>query len=134
MPQATGTRATPGAGAPRAPSAKPTTLEEVLADAREEASLLSRHGHAAQAQSITSLCDAVTAVMRSYLTWLSEDNARLRSGHGTDYLRARFAQWEADGMARKVGRMRQYREVIVPMRQHLSVAREAGRRGERMAG
>lgn len=127
------TRAAPPAMHPGASPRPARTLEDVIADARESATLLARHGHAAQAQSITAVCDDVTAVLRPYLTWLSEDNAVMRSGRSAEWLRGQFPQWEADGMARKVGRMRQYRECIVPKRVHLSLAREAGRRGERSA-
>ena len=106
------------------------TLEQVLGDAREQAAILRHHGHAAQARSVEDVVERVAGVMRSYLNVLSESEAMLRSGKGVDYLRSRFAGWEAVGLAflDERGR-RRYREIIVPMRPQLEVARLAGERG-----
>lgn len=104
------------------------TLEEVLADARGEAAVLRAHGHKGQAESIEKVCEAVTAAAYEYLNWLTEPEARLRSGHSTEYLRARFARWLEQGLARWDGRKRQYRAVVIPQRGNREAAREAGRR------
>lgn len=104
------------------------TLEQVLADARGEAAVLRSHGHKAQADSVEKVCEAVTAAAYEYLNWLSEAEARLRSGHSTEFLRARFARWLEQGLARWDGKRRQYRAVVIPQRANREAAREAGRR------
>lgn len=108
-------------------------LEQVLADARGEAQLLRTHGHAAQADSIERLCEAVAESMRDYLDWLTEDEAQLHSGRGAEWLRHRFAEWEALGMAKREhqgrSQRRRYRLCIVPRRANTAAAYEAGRRG-----
>ncbi len=104
------------------------TLEQVLADARGEAAVLRSHGHKAQAESIEKVCEAVTGAAYEYLNWLSEGEARLRSGHSTEFLRARFAAWNEQGLSRWNGKKREYRAVVVPQRANREAAREAGRR------
>lgn len=107
------------------------TLEQVLADAREQAAILRHHGHAAQAKSVEDVVERVAGVMRPWLSVLSEKEAMLRSGRGVDYLRSRFAGWEAAGLAFLDERGRRvYRELIVPTRPHREAARLAGERGE----
>jgi hypothetical protein len=104
------------------------TLETVLADAREDAQALRRHGHKHDAELIEALCDKVQAAAYEYLNWLTEGEAKLRSGHSSEYLRARFPQWLEQGLARWDGKKRQYRAVVVPQRGNREAAREAGRR------
>lgn len=109
-----------------------TGLEQVLADARGDAALLRHHGHILQADSMERVCVAVADVMRDYLDWLSEDEARSQSGWGIPRLRSHFAEWEAMGMAKLQGTgrraRRQYRRCIVPQRARELVSYEAGRR------
>jgi hypothetical protein len=58
-----------------------------------------------------------------YLIWLSEDDARQRSGKGPDFLRSRRkACWQADGHAVKRGSTWYYRAVVVPRRTLPSIA------------
>lgn len=104
------------------------TLEQVIADAREEAAVLRRHHQAAIADAIGRLADAVQASALDYLNWLSESEARLRSGHDVPWLRARFAQWAEQGLAEWRGAKRYYRAVVIPQRPNLDAARAAGRR------
>jgi hypothetical protein len=104
------------------------TLEQVLADAREDAAALRRHGHKHDAELIEALCDKVADAAFEYLNWLTEGEAKLRSGHSAEYLRARFPQWLEQGLARWDGKKRQYRAVCVPQRGNREAAREAGRR------
>lgn len=109
-------------------------LSVVLADAREAADLLRKHGHPEQAESLTKLADEVSAAARDYLWWLSESEALLRSGRSLRWLRANYRQWEATGNARRDTRgERQYRALVVPQRAHASAAREAGREAARLA-
>lgn len=106
----------------------PDTLEQVLADAREEAAVLKRAGHPVQAGSIDKLCDAIAAAAEDYLTWLNEPDARLQSGWSVERLRGQFPRWLDQGLARLNGKRREYRALIIPRRANVSAAREAGRR------
>lgn len=106
-------------------------LAQVLADAREEATILRAHGHAVQAKSIEALADKVSASMARWLVTLSEGEAMLRSGWTASRLRSRFAEWEAAGFAMLDARgKRRYRECIVPVRSERASDRLAGERGE----
>lgn len=104
-------------------------LETVLADFREECSALRLNGHQAQAQSIERVCDAVSAAARDFLEWISEGEAKLRSGRGEDYFRARRAVWAEDGLAEKRGRTWYYRQCVVERRKPASITRAEARRG-----
>lgn len=115
----------------------PTTpaLEQVLADATEQAAILRAHGHVAQAMSLEGLAEQVRACMRGYLTTLSDSEAQLRSGWAVDRLRGKFPEWEAAGMAMLDERgKRRYRECVVPVRLERSEARLAGLRGDSLRG
>lgn len=106
-------------------------LEQVLADYREESQILRKHGAREVADAIARLCDEVAASAEDYTTWLTERAASLRSNHRTEWFRSRFAAWETEGNARwggPAGRTREYRQLIVPQRPHVSASREAGRR------
>ena len=103
-------------------------LEQVIADEREAAAILRGKGHPHDATLLEGLLDRVSAAAEDYITWLSEDDARLRSGHTVYWLRARFGGWESQGHARWNGRKREYMMLIIPQRTHPSAAREQGRR------
>lgn len=107
------------------------TIEQVLADERGQAAVLRANGHASEARIIERVCDSVSESLREYLTWLSEPDARLRSGRTVEWLRGRFAEWASEGMAEVRSGRRYYRAVIVPLRAHASAAFEAGARGEK---
>ena len=105
------------------------TLEQVLADLREEAAVLRANGHAAQAQTLERALDEVRESANDYLAWISESEAILRSGKGLDYLRSRRAAWAEDGAAeQRNGRRWFYRRVVVPRRTLSSIAREEASR------
>lgn len=111
------------------------TLEQVLADIRGEAAVLRHNGHASQATSVERVCERIGEVMRSYLTILSESEAKLRSGWSERRLRGRFAEWEARGLAMLDDRgRRRYREIAVPTRAANDAAHLKGIRGEGLAG
>ena len=103
------------------------TLEEVLADVREDAKVLERAGHVRDAQLLGGLADRVAAAAADYLVWLTESEARLRSGRTIAWLRGRFPEWERQGHARLDGRRRLYRTLIVPTRANTAAAYAAGR-------
>ena len=97
------------------------TLEQALADAREEAATLARYGQRDVAQALEALLDKLAPPLREFLTWHDEKGAALLSGKGTGYFATRFTEWEARGLAR-AGRKRgerHYREVVIPKRRHL---------------
>jgi hypothetical protein len=104
------------------------TLETVLADAREDAAALRRHGHKHDAELIEALCDKVAEAAYPFLNWLSEAEARLKSGHSVAFLKSKFEAWQEQGLARMNERRREYRSVIIPQRGNREAAREAGRR------
>lgn len=105
----------------------PETLEQLLDGVREELPVLKKHGELQLAASLEDLCERVAAAAEDFLVWLSEDDAMLRSGHQRSWLRRRFVEWEDAGHARIRHGRREYRQVVVPQRVHLSAAREAGR-------
>lgn len=104
------------------------TLEQVLADERGDAQVLRRNGHGRDADLAERICDKVAAAAEEYLRWLSEEDARLRSGWSVTRLRSHFGEWERQGHARRDGRRRLYRMLIVPQRANTLAARDAGRR------
>lgn len=108
-------------------------LEEVLADHREQAAILEAHGRRAQALSARRVCDDVRECMLDYLTWLSEAEAMSRSGRGTEYLRSRFGDWAAQGMAEFRGRSRFYRSCVIPVRHNADLARAEAQRMARVS-
>ena len=106
-------------------------LEEVLADARGEAAVLRRHGQRELADAIVRLCDEVRDSAEPYLSWIPESDAVIRSNHGRNWFRARFAAWERQGLARIAPtnrRQRQYRLIIVPAAANLDAVRADAKR------
>jgi len=107
---------------------EPRTLEQLLADWRGDAQVLRRQGHGCEAEQIERFADDVTRLAEDYLRWLSEDEARLRSGRSLAWLRSRFPEWERAGHARRDGQRRHYRMLVISQRANTLAAREAGRR------
>ena len=105
------------------------TLEQVLADAREEANTLRGAGHGGQADYIDRLLDAVQESAHDYLTWVNETEAKLRTARPVAWLRGRWPGWRRDGNAR-LGRDggREYRLIVLPRRADVAGARAAGKR------
>lgn len=106
-----------------------STLETVLADRREDATVLRRNGHEHDARLIEGICDDVATAAEDYLRWLAEGEAMLQSGWSPDRLRRAFPAWERLGHAMyDEKRRRIYRQLIVPHRANTVAARERGRR------
>ncbi len=103
-------------------------LVDVLAELRAEAATLRLHGHAHDAALLEQTVDRVREAAGDHVTWLTEDDAMLRSGRSRGYLRARFAEWERDGHAKRDGRRRRYRACAIARRANLAAARDAARR------
>ena len=106
-------------------------LEQVLADIRGDAAVLRRNGHQRDADVREKLAEEVAEAAHEYLTWTSESEAMLRSGKSQEWLRARFPGWEEQGHAKREGRERRYRMLIVPRRANVEAAFEAGREAAR---
>lgn len=115
----------------RRPGVEPRRPEQLLADWQGDAQVLRARGHTHDAEVLERCASEMQAALGPYLTWLSEPEARLKSGRGIAYFRSQFAQWTTLGLAELRGRQRYYRAAIVPQRAHASAARLAGLRGER---
>lgn len=108
--------------------AEPRALEQLLADWRGDAQVLRRRGDSRLAEQLERCADEATAAAEDYIRWLTEDDARLRSGWSLRRLSSHFPAWERQGHARREGKGRLYRMLIVPQRANASAALEAGRR------
>ena len=106
-------------------------LAEVLADLRGEAAVLRKNRATFSVDRVEEFCDRVTAAAEDYLTWLSEKDAAIRSGHSEDWLRGRFEALRRDGHARLAGRARQYRACAIPRRADVINAAARGREAAR---
>ena len=113
------------------------TLEQAFADEREELGVLRRKGFAADADRIERVIDRLAKAASPFIDWLSENDARLRSNRSIDWLRAQFPALQSQGLARwnpARPNQRQFLRCAIPQRANTSAAREAGARGERLAG
>jgi hypothetical protein len=106
------------------------TLEQVIADVRGQAAVLRHNGFTQMATGYERIAEQVAGAAVDYLTWHSEAEAQLRTGWSARRLRSYFTAWEAQGMAEKRGRLRYYRQVMLPRRANLEAARADA---ERMA-
>lgn len=107
------------------------TLEQVLADAREEAAVLRSNGAGFSVERVERLLAAVQESAEEWLTWLSEKDASIRCGFSETWLRGRFEMWRRDGHARLKGRARQYRACSIPRRADVVSASNRGRAAAR---
>lgn len=110
------------------------TLEQVIADVRGELPILRRRGSKQVADAIEEVIDRVAAAARDYLTFVSEQDAMMRSDRSQEWLRARYPQWERQGNARRNPhnpRERQYRLLIIPLSAQTEAARADARRRAR---
>lgn len=93
-----------------------TELEKVLQRASDEAKVLHQHGYIAHADSLARLVVAVRHASRELLAWISEAEARERSGRSAAWLRARRPDWALNGMVEKRGEHWFYLRLAVPPR------------------
>lgn len=110
---------------------KDGTLEQILADAREEAQVLRSNGAGFSVDRVERLLDDVSSAAEEWMTWLSEGDAAIRSGFSPAWLRGRFESMKRDGHARLHGRARQYRACAVPRRADTATAAMRGRAAAR---
>lgn len=108
-------------------------LAQLLADVREEATILEANHAAMSVARVRQLVADVERAAEEWLTWLSEGDAMVRTGYSVPWLRARFDAWARDGHARLVGRARQYRACVLPRRANTQAAAERGREAAREA-
>jgi hypothetical protein len=107
------------------------TLDTVLADAREDAAVLKRAGHAEQAAHLERFIERVAGETEEFRRWLSDADAALHSGLAIRTLRRRFAELLDAGNARYDEKgHRLYRMSALPRRANVAAARERGRRGD----
>lgn len=102
------------------------TLEEVLASEREDIAILRRLGHAAEADVRARVVERIASAAEDFTSWLTEREARLWSGKGQEWLRARRAAWARDGHARRHPqhpRAWLYRRCVLPRGASLDAAR-----------
>src|SRR4051812_1262527 len=101
-------------------------LDQVLADARQEVTILKANGNKLQAKTLERFADRVAESMVDYLTWLPEDRAMLYSGLKAPALRSRFPSLEERGLAKwdESGRRRLYRRQGLEHRGNLEAAHE----------
>jgi hypothetical protein len=107
------------------------TPEQTHADWEGKAAALRSTGHGHDADLIEQVCHDFRESSEDYLTWLSEPEAVLHSNHTVTWLRARFATWEAQGLAERDGRRRRYRLIALPRRPNLDRARAQARQAVR---
>jgi hypothetical protein len=91
------------------------TLEDVMAAWRADAATLKRLGHAHEADLIERVLKDVEAAAEEYMTWLTESDARLRSGKSERWIRQLWRQLKPLGHAHtdREGR-RRLRMLMVP--------------------
>lgn len=109
------------------------SLEQVLADWREDAQILRKHGHGREAEQLERFSIDVARAAEDYLRWVSEEDAMLRSSKSREWLRSQFPEWERMGHARREGKRRCYRLLVIPVRANLTAAAAAGREAARAA-
>jgi hypothetical protein len=103
------------------------TLEEVLADELRQAEVLKHNDHDHDAKLIKRICKRVSDATEDYLVFLNEKEASLWSAKSPEWLRARFPRWEKRGQAKKVGRLRSYRRIVLEPRVDLAHIRADAR-------
>ncbi len=107
-------------------------LATVLAHWRADAAALRRTGDARTAELLERCATEAETSAEEWLTWLSEADAILRSGHAKPWFVARREAWRRDGHARQVGRHKwTYRATIIPRRANVVTAAEEGRQAAR---
>lgn len=102
-------------------------LTQALADFRGEIAVL-RHNRAGMSPDrCEHHADALARASEDLTRFISEGDARIRSGWGVPRLRALFPSLAAEGHAEKRGKVRYYRLACIHPRPDLEAAREAGR-------
>lgn len=109
-------------------------LETLLADIQSEGSVLRRNDGKFTVDRVEEFVRDLKASLAEFLTFVSEAEAIVRSGHREPWFRQRFAEWERQGQARWDPRhktRRQYRLIVVPLAQDDDAVRASARRAAR---
>lgn len=93
-----------------------TDLAAILGTMDEDAAVFERNGDVARAQALRARAAEIRAAAADYITWLSEDEAMLRSGDSRTRVKSLALKYVKAGHARIVGRRFQLRACIVPRR------------------
>jgi hypothetical protein len=106
-------------------------LRQIIADLREEATILTRAHRPEEATYRKELATRLANAGEDLWTYIDEPDAMLKSGLQARTLRARFRWLKECGLARYgPRRQRQYLAVAIPQRADTSAEYEAGRQGE----
>lgn len=89
-------------------------LEEVLADWREKANTLRVTRSHVTADTLDQALTEIERAGERYLRWLNEVDAQLYGNRSLRWLRAHYAGWELEGMAKKVSGKRFYLMAALP--------------------
>jgi hypothetical protein len=93
-----------------------TDLAAILGTMDEDAAVFERNGDAARAAALRARAAEIRAAAADYITWLTEDEAMLRSGDSRTRVKSLALKYVQAGHARIVGRRFQLRACIVPRR------------------
>lgn len=107
----------------------PETLDQAIADEREAIGILRSKKLVREADMIETIVERFAQAAEPFTTWYTDESARVYSGKSVDYLRDKFPELEARGLAKIENGRRLYLECALPRRAVKSLAREAGRRG-----
>jgi hypothetical protein len=91
------------------------TLDQVITDWRERATDARRLGRDDQALAIDAVLDDLSRAAEPFTRWLAEDRAILYSRKSVRWLRARFPEWERQGLAKLTGNRRFYLPAALPV-------------------
>ena len=101
-------------------------LRQAIADAREDAAVLRRNGHPAQAESLERSADHIARAAEPFTRTLSLSEARLKSGASLRWLKAKAREWADLGFAECVQGEWRILDCLVPQRIHASAVRAQG--------
>ncbi len=93
-----------------------TDLAAILGTMDEDAAVYERNGDTGRAAALRERAAEIRQAARDFITWLSEDEAMLRSGESRTRVKSLALRYVAAGHARVVGRRFQLRACIVPRR------------------
>lgn len=108
--------------------AHPVELTDVLAEAREDAAVLRRRGHASDAELLEQMVDRVSRAASDMLTWWSEEDAAAAAGWTLTKVRKHAKAFAHTDHVRYERRRYLLRAVIVPRALPASIVRAAGAR------
>lgn len=102
-------------------------LTQLVAEIRDHAAVLEHTGNTGQAQYLAHVAERLKDAAEDYTTWISEQNALLRSGWTERTMRRRFAELQECGLARWHDGKREFLVCAVPPRADIEGARERAR-------